>query len=337
MHIFSAIARFRNTKGFTLIELSIVLIIIGIIMGLGLGVLGPTLKGAKVKQAEGYLDNAIESVVSFGMTNKRLPSYAGTDEFTPLLRNPNDPWGQPLYYIYDNDTANSTTGGICGRKTTKLRLQIVDAINGTKTIDNVSFIIFSSGASYSVQQTGIDNGSGVEYPGSKTVTLLSTAYAYSPLENPNTPIPAGSNLPFDDIVKWVTLSELRTKIGCQGGQLKIINNDLPSASLSSTYSTRIYADGGTGASTYQWCWYNNSTLNNSPGLVFSCNGTLSKTTTPNTCNASGSWNTCDNVTISGTPSATSDNGSHIITFAVRDGSTVNNNYDNKSFVLTVGP
>ena len=49
---------------------------------------------------------------------------------------------------------------------------------------------------------------------------------------------------YDDIVDYVTLGELRTKSGCQGAPLKILNNELPSGSMSSTYSATIYAEGG---------------------------------------------------------------------------------------------
>ncbi|MBF0328015.1 MAG: prepilin-type N-terminal cleavage/methylation domain-containing protein [Nitrospirae bacterium] len=325
MNIFSIIAKFRNTKGFTLIELSMVLIIIGIILGLGLGVLGPTLKGAKVKQAEGYIDSAIESVVSFGMTTKRLPSTGA--EFTSLIRNPNDPWGNSLYYIYDNDTATAGSGGICGRRTTSVTLQINDVIKGNRTITDVAFIIFSSGANFNIQ-TGTPTGWGtqdVRAASPQTVTI------YSPLENPNTTVngSAGSADPYDDIVKWVTLSELRTQIGCQGAPLQMINNEMPSGSATATpYSANVFASGGVpyAAGGYQWYWDNIS--GNMSWLRVMCGA---NPVTRQTWSGSGS--PCTQLSFdnnSGTPAA----GSYNIRIAVSDN---NNNNDNKSFVITINP
>jgi len=60
-----------------------------------------------------------------------------------------------------------------------------------------------------------------------------------------------------DLVRWVTLDELRTKIGCQGAQLKIVNNELPYGYVDSPYQVTIHADGGvpiiSGAGKYKWC------------------------------------------------------------------------------------
>lgn len=316
----------KPTSGFTLIEISIVLIIIGLILGLGMGLVGPTLKGAKIKQAEGMIDSAIESVVSFGMTNKRLPNLGS--EFTPLLRNPNDPWGNQLQYIYDNDTATSGSGGICGRKTTSITLQIHDNITGVRTITDVALIVFSGGANFNIQ-TGTSSPTAW---GSQDIRSAKTVDIYSPLDNPNTTVTGltGSTDPYEDIVKWVTLSELRTKIGCQGSQLKILNNDLPSASLLSPYNSSIYADGGTGSSTYTWYGvYNPSTTPTVPGssgITWTTIGGVGTVVGTTSVSANLSWAT--------TSTWTTTAGTHQFIFAVKDS---NNNYDNKSFVITVNP
>ncbi len=60
-----------------------------------------------------------------------------------------------------------------------------------------------------------------------------------------------------DIVRWVTLDELRSKVGCQGAPLKIVNNELPFGSAAAAYANvTINADGGVqfaAPDRYRWC------------------------------------------------------------------------------------
>ncbi|TAN41705.1 MAG: prepilin-type N-terminal cleavage/methylation domain-containing protein [Nitrospirae bacterium] len=330
----------RNAKGFTLIELSIVLIIIGIIMGLGIGVVGPLLKGAKIKQAQDYLEGAIQSVISFGMGNQRLPN---TGEFPTGLRNPNDPWGNRFWYIYDNKTATTAEGGICGRKSTNLRLAIIDATTGTTTnIDNVAFIVFSGGANFNNQTAGPTGDAGT----SAGVVTINT---YLPLDNPNVQVDnyAGDvggtrNEPYDDIVKWVTLSELRIKANCTGAQLSLINDSLPFGQIGSAYGPiNVYPNGGVpNAGGYRWCIQNATGASAPSGITYSDNNSVSIPFSTN-CQglAEGSWSAWStHVVIAGTPTGSSSSNS--LTFFVRDNNDptgTNDNIGQKMFILTIYP
>ncbi|TAL25328.1 MAG: prepilin-type N-terminal cleavage/methylation domain-containing protein, partial [Nitrospirae bacterium] len=71
-------------KGFTLIELAVVLVVLGILITLGVALLGPLTKRIKINQTNDIIDAASESLVSYASSNKRLPT---TTEFASAVRN----------------------------------------------------------------------------------------------------------------------------------------------------------------------------------------------------------------------------------------------------------
>lgn len=324
----------KTQKGFTLVELSMVLVVIGLLMGVGVGMMGMLIKRTKYAETKETVNAAIESIISFGAANNRLPcaindnnGICGSkgDEFTPAVRNPTDTWSKPLYYIYDNKLTDPSIGGICGRKTTDLTIRKCPnaACTSPTTISNVAFVILSGGENYNNQTSG-----------TRGVTAATNINLYD-IDVGNIDNYAGDmNRPesYDDIVKWITLDELRIKAGCVGPQLKILNNELPSGKVLSSYAATIYADGGVPYATggkYRWCRQGSS----STGLTFSP-GTLN-TDCMNL--AEGSWGRSDNLTISGTPSGA---GSFNFTFFVRDNNArrgTNDNIAQKTFVITINP
>jgi prepilin-type N-terminal cleavage/methylation domain-containing protein len=56
----------KKDKGFTLIEIAIVLIILGLLVGLGAGLIGPLTKRAKLIESRELMDAAMESIISYG-------------------------------------------------------------------------------------------------------------------------------------------------------------------------------------------------------------------------------------------------------------------------------
>lgn len=344
-----------NRRGFTLIEMSIVLVLVGIILSLSAGGLGIFFKEAKEKQTKEAVDNAVLAVVSFAGSNKRVPLVQTTptliDEFAPLLKNRADSWGNNLSYIFDNNLSSTATGDICGRRTTNLTLRNCLTENCATTagtdyndIPNVAFAIWSNGANVSNQM--LDNAAAV-YGGPFAVTAATTIRVnLNGLPN----VPAGSGLNYDDIVSWMTIDELRTKAGCQGSQLKIVNNEIPFANRSSAYKADIHATGGEGAA-YKWCISIPSTIpfgNISTSNVLRNNDCWGLNATA--WNATGT--TRPSISIMNDPNyfplgkGALPVGSHLITVVARDnktgllscGDSSNTvNCATKSFVLTVNP
>jgi len=308
----------RGEEGFTLVELAIVLVIIGMLIGVGAGMMGPLVKAAKYNETKETVNAAVSSMIGFGTSNNRIPTAA---EFPSLVRNPKDSWNNSIYYIPDANLMITTAGGICGRKTTSLSVVLCpDAACGTptSTIPNVAFAVISGAGNFNIQ-TGSSGGtvrvynpdiSGIDdYAGD--MTRLET---------------------YDDIVQWMTLDELRIKTGCTGAQLKIINSDLPSGKAGSLYSASAFPDGGapyTVGGKYRWCVEGslpagvvlapNTTSINCPGL------------------AEGSWGQADTLNFSGTPTAAGSFNLSLFSRDNNDTAGANDNIAQRSFVITVNP
>lgn len=359
----------REKKGFTLVELAIVLVIIGLILGIGAGMVGPLMKRAKTIETNDIVNAAVESVISYSTSSKRLPVWrdindavTAPNEFHYLLRNRNDAWGNPLFYTYDGALFNND---ICGKKTTALSIvQCADSACTPATqviINNVAFIVYSRGENINYQTILPGGSADVPVP----VPPPSIAYVYptdvtmnadrvsgnisipntQPLLTINDPVDNGcvageTRCMYDDIVKWVTLDELRTKIGCQGAQLKIVNNELPYSTANNPYpNVAIIADGGipfAAGGNYKWCIKGTmptGMINPTPG----CPATTSCTALVG--EGAAQWMQANNLTISGTPTTA---GSYRITVLVRDNNDGNvaqdiDNCTEKTFVLTINP
>lgn len=307
----------RN-KGFTLVELAISLVVIGLLVAIGTGMVGPLMNTLKVRESKENLGAAVEAVNSWAAGNNRLPdaSTAATG-FKAIVATPVDAWNRDLIYQYDAVLAPSSASKdtICGRRSTVLTL--TDSNTGA-TVSNVAYLLFSTGDDASSQTTigGIPVTASGSLSAATTITANTT----------------------DDLVRWVTLDELRTKIGCQGAQLRVVNNELPYGTVATSYTAVLAADGGYLATgnTYRWCIETANNLFQAAG-GFTLNGSAGGAGT----NPTGVASSCTSavaiasqlLTIGGTPLATADATSHL-TIVVWDD---NGNEARKKIVLTVHP
>lgn len=212
-----------SRRGFTLVELAIVLVIVGLLVGLGSSMTGMLITANNVRQTKDSLDAVSQSITSWASANNRLPDVTtGTTGFKSVVKTPTDAWGRDFIYLYDTNLApgSATKDTICGRRTTSLS---VITSEPTATISNVAFVVISKGDDATLETTVSDAALSVSRAATGTVTAST------------------SN---SDLLRWVTLDELRSKIGCQGAPLKIVNNELPFGSIVSNYSAKITADGG---------------------------------------------------------------------------------------------
>lgn len=364
-----------NRKGFTIVELAVVLVLVGILITLGIKMIGPLTQRAKTSDTKGTIDAAVEAVAGFASTNRRLPTTA---EFAGTVKKPNDAWGNPLYYIVDVNLAPPTpvpsTDYICGRKTTGITIRNCltnDCATAAGTdyndIPNVAFAIVSGGVNFNVQ-TALAAATGratVYVQNGSTNRDACTTVA-------NCPNYTGTliNRPerYDDIVNWVTLNELRTKVGCQGAQLQILNNELPSTSLGSSYTANVFAAGGVPylsgtQNQYRWCVeIRNRTIAQGPPNGVSFNPSFIRY--PDSTQLGGAASTYCSDRVEGTWPAWANNlvitktinstetGSFSITVFTRDhnssalnsvacndtsSSTNRDNCTSKPFVLTISP
>jgi len=325
----------NNHNGFSLVELSIVLVIIGLLVGLGSSMIGPMMNFTKVRETRDMMDASIQSIISWSSSRNTLPQASAVptvvDGFSYVAKSPLDAWSQPLIYLYDANlySASPTKDVICGRRSTRLSLK---STSPDATINNVAFVVLSGADNLAIKSTLIDD---------TTTTPTTAATPFSGTipgklaTNPNLGYAATGAItvtgPNSDLVRWVTLDELRSKIGCQGAPLKILNNELPFGSAESNYSATVTADGGVpfpAPNTLKWC------IETTGSLPFTFAPT--KTTPADSCKAEpiSNWNSAPTLSISAIPLAAGTQKSYSFTVYARDN---DNNEAQKQFVLTINP
>ncbi len=238
-----------NKKGFSLLEMALVLVIIGVLLSAGITVFNVLYKKSKLSQSEEVLKAVVENLISKASSDKCLPSSVDSgDPNAPLLPNDieqrQDSFLKYIRYIPANEMVSSTcstTSNICNKKSTSLAVILCknEDCSSSETIDNVAFVVVSGGWNKNLQ---------VNFNDTATITINSTTTTKRAIRvyYPNVNIDSYSSShttygdpnrveEFDDIVKYITLDQLRTKIGCEGSQLKIITTELPVA-----YQNRNY-------------------------------------------------------------------------------------------------
>jgi len=289
-------------NGFALMSVILGVLVMGALIGVGLTLIGPRIEKEKYNQTNDVIIAAIQGVISWSATNGSLPDSV---TFPTVARTPDDSWRKSLVYVYDLNLASSSTGGACGRQTTSIT-------SGTTL--NVAFLVISGGDDYTVDS--IPNTSG-PYNGNVTAS-------------PN------------DIVRLVTLKELKNKVGCYAGtlgRLRIINNELPQACTGQLYSATIYAEEGVPFGTggnYKWCLKGSlpSGITSTP-VTPDCVSTTDCASLGT--EASVQWSQANDLLISGTPTAS---GNYPITVLVRDNNDnnpgdSNDNCEQKVFMIVV--
>jgi len=333
-----------NQAGFTIIEMAMVMVIIGLIVGFGASLLGPLSVRAKRIESTETVAAGAAGVVGHAAANRgTLPTAA---QFPGIIKKRNDAWSRPVQYIYDAALAdgNPTTGDLCTRKSTRIILrQCADAAcSAPVSVANVAFIVLSGGENFNNQTAG-----SLAVSGPTVIDVYRTGVG-------NVDAYAGDldrSEPYDDIVEWATLDELRSQIGCRIPQLVVLNSELPSGRTTSPYWAAIYVDGGVpfaAGGDYLWC------IETATGLAPSGLSFRNHTDTADIgfdtdgsvlAESSGVWTRADHILINGTPAAS---GSFLMTVWVRDNSNPGSdaacaagaNLDNcarRSFVLTVNP
>jgi len=352
-------------SGFTLIEVAVVMVIIGLLVGFGASLVRPLTERAKRMETTETVKGAVEAIVGFAAAEGRLPQWGddtvdGTvDEFCEVVTRRRDAVGKPLYYFFDPQLTQP--GSVCGRRAADLTLCRNSACSDR--IGNLAFVVASGAVDYN-PQTGVVTGGcpggqiciGVYDTGTPAIDNCTAAG-----DCPN--YPAGVdrlNRPeaYDDIVGYLTLNELKAKVACRGAPLKILNNELPPGSMASPYAAVIYAEGGIPFSSggdFKWCLEigNRDAVDGLPGGLTAVPAFVRypDDASPTFCSdrVESAWSAyqADELILS-RGSGLTETGSFLMTVYVRDDSHAGNdpacnssaNRDNcvgKSFVLTINP
>ena len=174
----------RDRKGFTIIEVAIVMVIIGLLVGFGATLVGPLTERSKRAATTDIVTGAVESIVGFAAAEQRLPQWgdntldATPDEFCEVVTQRKDSAAKPLYYFFD--TRLTSLGSLCGRKTTALTVCRDSAC--VDRVPNIAFVVVSGAMDYN-PQTGLMTGGcpsgqtciGVYEPGTANVDNCTNA------------------------------------------------------------------------------------------------------------------------------------------------------------------
>ena len=181
--------RKKRKKAFTLVEMAIVLVIIGLIAALIFPALTDFIKFGKKTEAKDFLVQVKDKIIGFALMNKRLPtslSEIGVGK---------DPYGNDIFYNRDTDL---TSGDLCDKTSTNLDVDRVEQGGATTSYDDIAFVVASFGRNVHQEFVGTET--------SATVTI------YDPRYWPDAPGYTGEYDDYDDMVEYVSLAYLRNKV-----------------------------------------------------------------------------------------------------------------------------
>lgn len=224
-------------SGFSLIELAIVLVIIGMLVGSILGTLGARIENARISETKDALDEIKLALYGFAMsqTPVRLPcpdiSNDGVEDFDPLDSTQcasfevaaNLPWATlgiqrgdawaSTYSYWVADKYSTTDGfGLCTDATGDGR--ILDSAAGATISDNVAAVIFSHGKNQ-YGSIGLDNAARTNSPGGASYadedenTDDNKVFVSRPVTTVGSLAESTIPVVYDDILEWISEYELK--------------------------------------------------------------------------------------------------------------------------------
>jgi prepilin-type N-terminal cleavage/methylation domain-containing protein len=222
-------------KGFTLIEVAMVLVIIGLLVGMGAGLMGPLTKKVKLSRTRDTVNDVYNAIIGYAAANKIIPP-----DLQVLGVKTKDAYGRDLIY---SAAGGITAGNLCTTKGGYLKIND----DGTSK-KNVSFIVFSQGEN-------VCNDTGSASP-----------FTISGFGTPGS-CPAG----YDDIVMYQDIYSLRERI-CS--PFRIVTDSLPRGTEEVAYPT-VPLQATDGTAPYKWSFVSGSLPSgiNPPGASGILSGT----------------------------------------------------------------
>ena len=212
-----------RAKGFTLIEISIVLVIASLLIGSLLGPLATQVENARRKATINQMENMRDAVVGYAMGSGRLPcpdtdgdgiedpvdGIGGCDDNEGLLPSVTlaisgeDGWKQEMLYLVDDAYADDTDGTGCGTPEAGISFELCsqgditirDASGGNLVATNVPVLFISRGKNWTTDRSPNE----VENTDSDR-EVVDRIYT------------GAVGAEYDDIVRWISPNTLRSKM-----------------------------------------------------------------------------------------------------------------------------
>ncbi|MGE4265901.1 MAG: type II secretion system protein [Deferribacterales bacterium] len=231
----------RNIKGFSLIEMAIVMVIFGLVLASASSILTLFVNRGGSEKTRQMIASDKSALISFVQKDKNLPEQ---DDFSTSVSYPQDSFNHQFFYYADPILDKTMSGWnlgdltdintVCGSGYTNTEVWICNNANCADAADyvkisNIAFVI-ASGGENKVMQTTDNNGIIKVYP-QGTDAIVSSSDANLAMK-------------YDDIVDWMSLDELRSKVGCDGESIRFVTQAMPYAQKDTAYSVRLYVEGG---------------------------------------------------------------------------------------------
>jgi len=217
----------KNKRGFTLIEVSLVLVIIALTFGSLLFPLGTIMEQKSIDESKVKIKELKRSILNFVMSNYRLPcpdtDLDGAENLSGVnctnvsgsipyvtLRSPHsqDSWGQPFTYRVSGQLADRSNTNACGVAPPGVSIAVCSA---DPAFTEAEINVFSYDASGTPQPAAIGVAAIILSTGRNTGILgdaqnenldNDTEFAKTNYGGTN------ASVPFNDIVVWITVNEL---------------------------------------------------------------------------------------------------------------------------------
>ena len=212
---------FDHQAGFSLLEIAIVLVILGIVLGGVLAPLSAQYENSRTSDTSLALDEIREAIYGYAMVNGRLAcpdtsgdgmenvvgpncaSMVGGIPWATLAIAQTDAWGQAFLYRITANFSDSVAGTGCGIATPGVSFELCstgditvrDSAGGNVVALSIPAVVFSGGKNWAVSTSPdeLENSDGDAVFVSKIYSNIS-----------------GSE--FDDLIVWVTPAILKTRM-----------------------------------------------------------------------------------------------------------------------------
>ncbi len=241
-----------NVKGFSLVEMAIVLVIFGLIMSAASSILVLFVNKGGAERTRKMVESDKNAIYSYVSSNRELPTKT---LFLSSVTYPTDGYDRNIHYFADpildksngwwnsgSDVYNDIVNTVCGSYYTNTEVWVcknstcADSDTDRTAVKDIAYVVISGSENKNIQtgvNTAVKSGTNVirVYPqGSDKVDDY--ASDMNRVEK------------YDDIVDWVTLNELRTGSGCDPEQYKFLSQTMPAASTDAEYVFNFYVEGG---------------------------------------------------------------------------------------------
>lgn len=183
----------RRRRGFTLIEMAIVLVIVGLLAGITLPLIGDLIKREKRSEAGNFLEKVKNEIIGYAIINKRLPASLSD------IGVGDDPYGQALQYWVDSKLSSSDLCDNSPEDNLTLRYYDGPGASDNTEYGDLGFIVLSTGRNVLAEYYE---------PTTDTVRVWDKRYYVG---HPDAD-PSSTSEEFDDIYEYVSYNYLKNKV-----------------------------------------------------------------------------------------------------------------------------